>query len=195
MHPSRLAALPTVCWYRPDELVTCHVLRLPCRLLQRPSVQPHWGEKLVFETGNTPGIEILFHDLEKEQATEIWQSFLDWLKGFPDEVSLNAPPMILAEPARKLWAPALPDMLPDIILPDGRPDAPPENVFWSDNKQEAGQSRAGLPVALGPGEAARKERQADARQRALHSDALLGRCRTTNGLCNDCICNWKDSTY
>ncbi|MES3020984.1 MAG: FAD-binding oxidoreductase [Pseudomonadota bacterium] len=100
---------------------------------------PHWGEKLVFETGNTLSVDMLFQGLDKEQATAAWQGFLDWLKEYPADFSLNAAPLVLAVPARKLWDPAFLKMLPGVTLADGRPGAPPENLFWSDNVQEAGQ--------------------------------------------------------
>jgi hypothetical protein len=100
---------------------------------------PHWGEKLIFEMGNTLSINMLSHGLNQQQIAEAWQSFLDWLKQFPDDFSLNAPPVFFAVPARKLWDPAFLKSMPGVVLADGRAGAPLENVFWSDNEQEAGQ--------------------------------------------------------
>lgn len=99
----------------------------------------HWGEKLIFETGNTLAISMLFQGIDKQQAVEAWRGFLAWLQQFPDDFSLNAPPMFLAVPARKLWDPSFLTTLPGVVLADGRPGASPENLFWSDNEQEAGQ--------------------------------------------------------
>jgi hypothetical protein len=70
----------------------------------------------------------------------VWAPFLEWVNAQTDEYSWEEPVQMLAFPARRMWDPAFfQAVAPDAILQDDRPGAPVENVYWADNRGEAGQ--------------------------------------------------------
>src|SRR5215831_1170563 len=114
----------------------------------------HWGEQVSFQPGNELEVFMLFQDLDQQQATAVWQPFLDWLAESPQDFTIAAPPRILAIPARNFWDPDfLRKNLPGMVRADDRPDAPAANLFWAGNLGECGQILYGyeslwLPAVL-----------------------------------------------
>lgn len=115
---------------------------------------PHWGEQAAFRADNTLEVAMLFQGMDKSQAGEVWRPFFDWAAAAPQEYSLAEPTRIADIPARHLWDPEfLRKNFPRSVLPDDRPGAPENNVFWSGNLAEAGQFLHGyesvwLPASL-----------------------------------------------
>jgi FAD/FMN-containing dehydrogenase len=118
----------------------------------------HWGEIVNLRRRNLFEVSMAFQGLTKQEAEAIWQPFFDWLKSSPSDFTITSAPQIVALPARHLWDPDfLRANVPQAILPDDRPGASPDNVFWSGNLAEAGHvlygfQSAWLPVSLLEGE-------------------------------------------
>ena len=117
-------------------------------------MNPHWGEQARFDDDDTLGISMLQAGLSQEEAETVWQPFVEWVNGRPNEYSWEEPVQIIAFPARRMWDRAFfQEVAPDAILQDDRPGAPAENVYWADNQGEAGQflhayRSAWMPAAL-----------------------------------------------
>lgn len=100
---------------------------------------PQWGEQLSFRPGHELGIAMVFQGLEQAQAEALWRPFFDWVKASPQDYAFAQQPAILAAPARDFWTPAFLKSLPGLVMEDDRPGAPEGNLFWTSNKEEAGQ--------------------------------------------------------
>ncbi len=100
---------------------------------------PHWGETVRFNRNNLFEISMVFQGLDQGTAAETWKPFLDWVAATPSDYSVMAPFMALAAPAHFFWDAAfLKKNLPQVIIPDSRPGAPDDAVFWAGNLGEAG---------------------------------------------------------
>jgi FAD/FMN-containing dehydrogenase len=114
---------------------------------------PHWGEQMLFRPDNTLSLTLLFQDLNQQQAAGIWAPFLEWIRARP-EYSITQEVRILTLPARKLWdADYMRKAVPGAQIADDRPGAPASQVFWVDDRDEAGQflhayKSAWLPAGL-----------------------------------------------
>jgi len=103
-------------------------------------MNPEWGEQARFDDDDTLGISMLQAGLRQEETEAVWAPFLEWVNGRPDEYSWEEPVRMIAFPARAMWDRAFfQQAAPDAILQDDRPGAPAENVYWADNRGEAGQ--------------------------------------------------------
>lgn len=116
-------------------------------------MNPHWGEIVTIRGGRRLDINMECQGLDDEQMEAIWQPFLRWVAA-SSELSFLTPPVLRSGPARHRWDPAfLKAHLAGSVLSDGRPNAPPGNIFWSANLSEAGHFIYGydstwLPAAL-----------------------------------------------
>lgn len=115
--------------------------------------EPRWGEQLRFGPGRRLSVTMMFHSIAQAEAAAIWQPFFDALRAEPDVYRWRQEPLVIATAARHFWDPAFLRSLPDVVLPDSRPDAPQANIFWSSNLSEAGQvlhayESAWMPAAL-----------------------------------------------
>jgi FAD/FMN-containing dehydrogenase len=114
----------------------------------------HWGEIVNLRRRNTFEISMSFQGLSRDQAESIWRPFFDWLKASPADYTIASAPLVVAIPARHLWDPDfLRAHFPQAIQSDDRPDASPDNIFWSGNLAEAGHVLYGfqsiwLPASL-----------------------------------------------
>jgi FAD/FMN-containing dehydrogenase len=138
----------------------------------RSLMNPHWGEQIRFRPGNAMSVAMVFQGMDRAQAVQVWQPFLDALDRAPQDFSIDfAPLKIVSTSARTFWSPTLVKRALGFVRHDDRPDAPAGNVFWSGDEGQAGQFLHGfqslwLPAALlGP-----------QRQRAL-VDALFAATR------------------
>jgi FAD/FMN-containing dehydrogenase len=138
-------------------------------------MNPHWGETVNLRPDNVLKIEMLFQGLDRDDASRVWQPFLDWVGRAGSDYVMASAPRILDLPARHFWDPPfIMAHAPDVLLADDRPGAPAGNVFWADNLKEAGQYLYGyestwLPASL----------LTDAR-RAMLADALFAASRQWN---------------
>jgi FAD/FMN-containing dehydrogenase len=115
---------------------------------------PHWGESVTLRPGNVLAVRMVSQDLDKQQAENVWQSFLDWVRGSPQDFTLATAPVIGSVPARNWWdADYRPKNLPNTMHTDDRPGAPATHFWWAGNQDEVGvfwhgYQSAWLPAAL-----------------------------------------------
>jgi FAD/FMN-containing dehydrogenase len=126
---------------------------------------PHWGEQLVFAPGRVLSIAMVLQGVDQQQAEATWRPFFDWVSASGQDFSIVSAPRIVSEPARRFWDPAALKTVPGLVIADDRPGAPPDNIFWAGNLEEAGvvwyaYQSAWLPTSLL--EADRRESLADA---------------------------------
>jgi FAD/FMN-containing dehydrogenase len=129
--------------------------------------RPEWGEQLRFSPGRRMDVSMLCHSLDEAGIRATWQPFLSWLKERPQEYRLAGEPLVLAADARHFWDPKFLRALPGVVLPDDRPGASPDHVFWATNRGEAAQVLHAYQSAWLP-----KDLLSPARQPAL-VDAII----------------------
>ncbi|GAO40483.1 hypothetical protein SCH01S_48_01440 [Sphingomonas changbaiensis NBRC 104936] len=101
--------------------------------------RPEWGEQLRFSPGRRMDVSMLCHSLDEQGIRATWEPLLSWIKDRPQDYRLAAEPLVLAADARRFWDPKFLRALPGVVLPDDRPGASPDHVFWATNRGEAGQ--------------------------------------------------------
>ena len=107
---------------------------------RRSLMNPHWGEQIRFRPGNVLSVSMVFQALDRGQAVDVWQPFLDALAAAPQDYALDfAPLKIVSTSARTFWSPTLFKKLLGFIASDDRPGAPEGNVFWPGDQGQAGQ--------------------------------------------------------
>jgi FAD/FMN-containing dehydrogenase len=129
--------------------------RLIAKVLEfytRALFNPHWGEQLGFGPG-VLSIAMVQQGLDQHEAEETWRPFFDWVSASPQDFSIVSAPRIISEPARLFWDPVALKKAPGLVLTDDRPGAPPDNIFWASNLEEAGRvwhayQSAWLPQSL-----------------------------------------------
>ncbi|MDO1527560.1 FAD-binding oxidoreductase [Fulvimonas sp. R45] len=119
---------------------------------QRALLNPHWGEQLRFY-GRTLEIMMLFQDLTRQQAEQVWAPFLDWVHARGD-CRFAKPFQAMAMPARHFWdAEFFRQHAPSLIVSDDRPGAPRHHMLWAGDRDQVGwfihgYQSAWLPAAL-----------------------------------------------
>ena len=114
----------------------------------------HWGEQIRFQRGNAVAVQMVCQGLSERVATDAWRPFLEWVAASGPDLSWEMPLQIAVLPARHLWdARFLKQHVPQIIVADDRPGAPPENFVWTGDHGQSGQFLHGfrslwLPVSL-----------------------------------------------
>jgi hypothetical protein len=77
-----------------------------------------WGEQVRVRPDNVLEVSMLGHGTSAEEAQQVWQPFLEWVKRSPDGYSLKRPVVIGAVPARHFWhAQWWDEHWPEIALP------------------------------------------------------------------------------
>jgi len=134
-------------------------------------LNPHWGESVTLRPGNILAVRMVSQGLDKQQMEDVWQPFLDWVRGSQD-FTLAEPPVIGSIPARNWWdANYRRENLRNTVRTDDRSGAPETHFWWAGNQNEVGIFWHGyqstwLPAAL---------LQADRQQRL--TDALFASSR------------------
>ena len=122
---------------------------------------PHWGEQIAFNTGNTVDISMVFQGLSQQQAEETWAPFLSWL-GARAEYSFERPFQYVTLPARHFWdAEFFKQHAPGFMVADERPGAPAHHALWKGDLDQAGWFIHGYKSAWMPAALLAPERQAD----------------------------------
>lgn len=124
---------------------------------------PHWGNIVSFHPDNSLMIEMLFQGFDKAQAREVWRPFFEWVASSPQDFSLESRPLIsrllsaltsglaghgfsleggpiiFDMPAQYWWDAAVwQEFVPGFVIPDSRPGAAAQDVFYAANAQESG---------------------------------------------------------
>jgi FAD/FMN-containing dehydrogenase len=117
-------------------------------------MNPHWGEQMRFLPGHVLKVSMVFQGLDRGQAVDVWQPFLDALDRAPQDFSIDFSPLkIVSTSARTFWSPTLVKRALGFMRRDDRPGAPEGNVFWPGDEGQAGQvlhayASTWLPAAL-----------------------------------------------
>ncbi|QWT19471.1 FAD-binding protein [Bacillus sp. NP157] len=99
---------------------------------------PHWGEQVGFDGDRHMRISMVFQDLNKYQATEAWQPFLDWVAARPAYKWLS-PLEVFAIPARHFWDIGFYQKAGvDFATPDKRAGTPNYHMVWSGDLEQVG---------------------------------------------------------
>jgi FAD/FMN-containing dehydrogenase len=114
---------------------------------------PHWGEQFGFGPSGVLSIAMVQQGLDQQEAEATWRPFFDWVSASPQDFSIVSAPRIISEPARLFWDPVALKKAPGLVLPDDRPNAPADNIFWGSNLEETGRvwyayQSAWLPQSL-----------------------------------------------
>ncbi len=115
---------------------------------------PHWGESVALRPNNSLAVSMVFQGLDRQQAEDVWRSFLDWVVGSPLDFTITAAARIGSLPARHWWdADYLREHVPAAVVTDHRPGAPGGNVWWAGDQSQVGAfwhgyQSAWLPASL-----------------------------------------------
>ncbi|MFC5740891.1 FAD-binding oxidoreductase [Dyella tabacisoli] len=119
----------------------------------------HWGEQMVFKTGNVLRLSLVFQGLDQSQVEKIWAPFLDWVRS-RKEYSFASEVKILSLPARHFWdAEFLQQHAPGVVVADDRPDAPAHHVLWAGDQGQVGWFLHGYRSAWLPASLLHKDAQ------------------------------------
>ena len=100
---------------------------------------PQWGEQFRLQQGRRLWIQMLFQGLGRDEAEAIWRPFFDWVAASPQDFAVVSPLQVLAAPGRRFSDPATLRQIPDAVIADDRLGAPPANIYYEGNVDEAGQ--------------------------------------------------------
>lgn len=100
---------------------------------------PHWGEQMRFSPGRKLSVTMLAQGRSEAEMRADWAPLTGWMEGRSDRLTQAHPPLVIAVPAQHFWDPAALRRLPGVVLPDDRPGADPNHIFWASNLEEAGQ--------------------------------------------------------
>lgn len=100
----------------------------------------HWGEQAHVNDDNSLTISMVSHGLDTEQASKIWQPFLDWIAHSLADYTVKDSPLIGSIPTRHWWDPQWrTDHHQTVFISDARPGAQPGNVWWKGDGGQVGQ--------------------------------------------------------
>ena len=100
---------------------------------------PHWGESVTLRPGNILEVRMVSQGLDKQQAETVWQPFLDWVHGSPQDFIHAQAPVIGSMAACNWWdANYRRNNLPNTVRSDGRAGAPETHFWWAGNQNEVG---------------------------------------------------------
>jgi FAD/FMN-containing dehydrogenase len=96
-------------------------------------LNPHWGDVVTIRRDNVLVVEMSFQGLDREQAQAVWQPFLSIVAAAGSGLGFTLAPRIVVMPARQLWDPVH-MRARNAGLVDDRPEAPPENLYWPNER-------------------------------------------------------------
>jgi len=121
---------------------------------------PHWGEQISFQPGNTLRISMVFQGLDRQRAADIWRPFFNWISASPQEFSVESTATIDI-PARQFWnADYLKENYPTVLVSDDRPGASTGDFLWEGDHGQVGWVIHGYRSAWLPGSLLKKDQQA-----------------------------------
>ena len=105
---------------------------------QRALFNPHWGEQIAFNPGNTVNVSMVFQGLAQQQSAQLWAPFLEWVGARP-EYTFEKEFQCVALPAQHFWdAQFLTKHAPGLVVADKRSGARPHHVLWKGDAEQAG---------------------------------------------------------
>ena len=95
---------------------------------------PHWGEQLRFAPDNTLEVSMVSQGLNKAQAAQVWQPFIDWVKASPKDFVMTSPLRSGAWEARSWW-----DLKDNpSMIHDTREGVPAGHGWWKGDQDQVG---------------------------------------------------------
>ena len=99
---------------------------------------PHWGEQIILQPGNTLRISMVFQGIDRQQAANVWHPFFDWVSASPQDFSFESP-VIIDIPARQFWnADYMKKNYPAVMISDDRPGATAGDYLWEGDHGQVG---------------------------------------------------------
>ena len=99
---------------------------------------PHWGEQIVFQGGNTVRVSMVFQGLKQKQARATWAPFLNWVSD-SNMLSIVSDFQFLSLPARHFWdADFYRQHAPKLVVSDDRLSAPGHHTTWAGDLGQVG---------------------------------------------------------
>jgi hypothetical protein len=133
---------------------------------------PHWGESVNIRRSNVLEANLVFQDLQRDEAAALWKAFLADVAAAPD-ISLDSSLFIEAMPAQKWWDVGyLQAYSKGSVLTDPRPGAPKSHAWWTGDSEQTGSFIHAYKSAWLPATLLRPER------RARLADALFAASRS-----------------
>ncbi len=121
---------------------------------------PHWGEQMAFNPGNTVNVSMVFQGLRKQQGADIWEPFLAWVRASDDYVFEKAFQCVEL-PAQHFWdGQFLAKHAPGFTVADTRPGAPAHHMLWKGDLEQAGWFIHGYRSAWMPASLLQADQQA-----------------------------------
>jgi hypothetical protein len=121
---------------------------------------PHWGELVQVRPGRHLQIGMNFQGLDRQRVDDLWRSFLN-SAGSDEDVSVGTL-TVGAVSGRERWdGGALARLAPGSVMQDDRPGAPPNNVYWTANRAEAGHVIQAFESLWLPADLLEPERRSD----------------------------------
>jgi hypothetical protein len=114
----------------------------------------HWGEQAHVGSNNVLGIFMVSHGLSTEEARNVWQPFFDWIARSPGAYTIEPDMDLGSMPARHWWdVEWRKQQHQEVFESDTRPDANPNNVWWTGDRGQVGWTLYGyeslwLPASL-----------------------------------------------
>ena len=124
------------------------------RFYEKALFNRHWGEQAAFGRDNSLSLQMVFAGLTDDEAEATWKPFSEFVAASPVDFVILEPIDVGTVPARHWWDYEWRKQhAPRSMVADGRPGAPPENVWWAGNSVEAnvfiyGYESLWLPAAL-----------------------------------------------
>jgi FAD/FMN-containing dehydrogenase len=115
---------------------------------------PHWGEMVIARPDNLLQVRMVVQDLSSDEARAAWQPMLEFLQAHSDDYTGVESFKAHVAPARHFWdADFLRRYAPAAVDFDTRPDAAPNDFWWSFDAEEPGAfwyayTSAWLPASL-----------------------------------------------
>lgn len=113
-------------------------------------LNPHWGEKIHFHSGNVLRVDLIFQGLDKAAAEAVWKPFFDFVQASPGDYAVTEALRVLTFPARVMWNPEVMRKMPGLTVGDSRPNAPIDNYVFAGDAEQSGQYIASYASAWLP---------------------------------------------
>jgi len=116
-------------------------------------INPHFGEQARATPGNQLVISMTSQGISQAEARAAFQPLVDFANASPADYEGQTQFIVAALPARRFWDGAFMKQLPGVVKPDARPEATPNDYWWSGDGDQVGvfwhaYTSAWLPASL-----------------------------------------------
>jgi FAD/FMN-containing dehydrogenase len=116
-------------------------------------INPHFGEQARATMGNQLVISMTSQGISQAEARAAFQPLVDFANASPADYEGQNQFLVAALPARRFWDGAFMKQLPGVVHPDTRPEATPNDYWWTGDGDQVGvfwhaYTSAWLPASL-----------------------------------------------